>query len=104
MLIVSYNDVKKHKEVIFMSPFTPSPHPPVNPPPNAPPMYPTGSTIEACLYTNAYVWPKDGEPYWFNIQKIESDTMSGFRWISNSWFYEVIDLSTVDGVVCTKII
>ncbi len=80
----------------------PAPHPPISPPPEAPPIYPTGTRIAVCLFTDTYVWPKAGSPFWYYPIEVYKFTAPGYRWTGQSWMYDVLDLNTVEGVACSR--
>ena len=80
----------------------PPPRPPISPPPDAPPIYPTGTTLPACLFAYTYVWPKNGSPFWYYPLYLERFTAVGYRWTGLSWSFYVFDLSTVAGVACSR--
>ncbi|WP_217595170.1 transporter [Cohnella sp. GbtcB17] len=94
----------------FMPPFGPqgTQQAPTAPPPQSPPPRPlTASTlavdpgaIRGCLFRTTYIWPRNGQGFWFYPTFVGRTSVSGFRWNGFFWMYSGISLDRIDSFTC----
>lgn len=58
------------------------------------------NTIRFCLFKFIYIWQRNGKQYWIFLTNIDRNSISGFRWLGNTWAYFGLALNKIDSFLC----
>lgn len=80
---------------------------PLAPPPQFIPQQPAASTfavdpgaISGCLFRYTFIWPRQGQGFWFYPTFVGRRSVAGFRWNGFFWTFSGLDLRQINQFSC----
>ncbi|MTK12067.1 MAG: hypothetical protein F8N39_08255 [Clostridiaceae bacterium] len=81
--------------------------PPSSPPPSFAPQKSQVQTfavspgsIRPCLFRYTYIWPRRGRGFWAFPIRVDSRSVSGWRWTGHRWAFFGMDLRQIESFQC----
>lgn len=59
----------------------------------------TKESISSCVNKFTYIWQLNGKSYWAFISSYDSNSISGWRFISFKWVYFGLDIKKIDSFI-----
>ena len=60
------------------------------------------AALSSCMFTNTYIWLKNGQSFWFFPTFVGRRTVSGFRWAHHRWVFVSFNINDMEAFFVTN--
>ncbi len=58
------------------------------------------SMLPSMVDHHIYVSMKQQQPFWFYVKHVNENSVLGYRWVENKWFYYCMNISSITEMYC----